>query len=419
MDPKLLELIQETNSLIKNHQAATEEALKKNEVNTSEHKQATEKRFADFEVNSKKIEEIEKNQAEINRNIEIIQAFQAASPNEQNQKQEKEKVLNAITAMIINGRTGENLNDFLGSAAGKEFNLMSTDSNPDGGYTVNPQIEGMKVARFFETSDVRSVANVLNTSSNRCQIDIDQDEAEADRTNERSASSGTDTPEIKQVTIDVHKYDAEPTITHEQAEDSYFNGEAWLNKKAFDRIARYQNTDYVTGAGVAGARGLLSYSAWTTENTYEYGKVEQLAGAVSAGFTADEVIELMGKLKSQYMNKDTIMAMNRRTFFEHLILKKNGFGDYLFLDNLKDAISGMKFLGVPIKLWDDMPVVASSSLSILIGDLKQSYDIRDKPGTLFIRDMVTDKSRIKLYTASRSGGGVTNFEGIKILKCGA
>jgi HK97 family phage major capsid protein len=173
----------------------------------------------------------------------------------------------------------------------------------------------------------------------------------------------------------------------------------------------------VTGTGKT--RGILSYSAWTTENTYEHGKVEQLAGSTSGGFSADEIIKLVGKLKSVYVNANTRMAMNRRTFFEHLLLKKNGYGDYLFLDTLKEAISGMRFLGIQIAMWDDMPVPASNALSIAVGDFKEGYTIVDKPGILFIRDMYTDKSRIKLYTSVRTGAGVANFEAFKILKCGA
>jgi HK97 family phage major capsid protein len=413
MSEKVLELIQETNTLIHEQRKAFEEAEKNNATQSGELKEKQEKLYNQFEITTKKLEEIEKNQAEIRKNMEILESFQNASPTEQNDQANKEKALNALKEWA--SRSGEGSANFVARA--KELNLISTDSNPDGGYAVIPQLEGMKTARFFETSEVRAVADIRRTASNSIQIPIDEDEADSEKHAERSAASGTDTPELKEVEIFVQKYDAEPTVTHEALQDMYFDAESWLNRKAFDKISRAQNTDFVTGTGKT--RGILSYTAWASENTYEWGKIEQLAGATSAGFTADEIIKLVGKLKSVYMNANTRMAMHRRTFFEHLLLKKNGYGEYLFLDNLKDAMSGMRFLGIPLVMWEDMPVVASSSLSIAVGDFKEGYTIVDKPGILFIRDMYTDKSRIKLYTAVRTGAGVTNFEAIKILKCGA
>jgi HK97 family phage major capsid protein len=413
MSDQILKLIQETNTLIHEQRKSYDEAEKNNATQSGELKEKQEKLYSDFEATTKKIEEIEKNQAKIQKNMDILESFQNASPVEKNDLSKRAEMYNALREWA--SRSGEGSGNFVSRA--KELNLISTDSNPDGGYAVIPQIEAIKTARFFETSDVRTVADVRRTSSNSISIPIDEDEATSTKSAERSAASNTATPELKDVEIFVQKYDAEPTVTHESLQDMYFDVESWLNRKAFDKISRSQNTDFVTGTGKT--RGILSYSAWTTENTYEHGKVEQLAGSTSGGFSADEIIKLVGKLKSVYVNANTRMAMNRRTFFEHLLLKKNGYGDYLFLDTLKEAISGMRFLGIQIAMWDDMPVPASNALSIAVGDFKEGYTIVDKPGILFIRDMYTDKSRIKLYTSVRTGAGVANFEAFKILKCGA
>lgn len=410
------ELNENVTKIIETHRNEFNSALEKNTAESAEYKEKSEKMFNEFSTLTDTQKELNKKLEEIEKNQERLEAFQNGSSvsREANAAEAKKKELNCVVDLLRNGMRGENLID-----RARELNLISTDSNPDGGYAVYPQLEGLRVGRFFETSDIRSVCTVKNTSRQEIIIEIDDDEAAAARKPERSASSNTDTPEIEQLSILVKKYDSEPGVTHEAAQDMYFDAESWLNNKAFDKITRLQNTDSITGTGVNGLRGILSYTAASDVDTYEYGKIGQLTSSVSGDFAADDMIKLLGYMKAPYINNNTKIAMNRRTFFHKLLLKKNGFGDYLFLDNLKDAMSGMKFMGIDIKLWDDMPDVASSALSIVIADFKKCYEIYDRPGMLLIRDLFTDKSKIKLYTAVRSGGGVTNFDGIKILKCQA
>lgn len=392
-----------------------EDAQEKNTAASAELKEKQEKMLTEFNSLTDQMKQIQEKQAEIEKNQATLEAF-ANSPQGQefNKAEAKQKELNALVELMRNGDNGENLYKRM-----KELNLISTDSNPDGGYAVYPQLEGIKMGRFFETSDIRAVATVKPTSRQEIITEIDDDEAAAERNNERSAASNTDTPELNELSIKIKKYDAEPGVTHEALQDMYFDAEGWLQTKAFDKISRLQNTDFVTGAGITGARGFLSYTAASAVDTYEYGKIGQLTSSVSGDFAADDLIKLLGYMKAPYVNNNTKIGMNRRTFFHKLLLKKNGFGDYLFLANLKDALSGMKFLGIDIKLWDDMPDVAASALSIVIADWKKCYTIYDRPGMILIRDIYTDKSKLKLYTAVRTGGGVENFDGIKILKCAA
>ena len=414
MSDEIKGLLLQTNKLIEQNRKAYDEALEKNEQNSAELKEKQDKMYNEFESVSKRLEEAEKNQAALKGQFELLESMQSNSGfnREENARKAKEKELNALLDFTRNAEDGKA--NFHGVA--RQLNLISTDSNPDGGFASYPQLEGLKKGRFFETSDIRAVATVKSTSRDRIKVEIDDDEAEATRTDQRSAASDTDTPQVQELFIDIHKYDAEPGITHEAIQDAYFDMESWVNAKVFDRISRLQNTDFVTGSGVKGARGFLSYDAAADADTYEYGKIGQLTSSISGDFTADDLIKLMGLIKSPYMNANTKMGMNRRTFFNKLLLKKNGFGDYLFLENLKDSMSGMKFLGVDIKIWDDMPEVSAGNLAIALGDFKQCYTILDKPGMNVIRDIYTDKSKVKLYTAVRTGGGVENFDGIKLLK---
>lgn len=64
----------------------------------------------------------------------------------------------------------------------------------------------------------------------------------------------------------------------------------------------------------------------------------------------------------------------------------------------------------------DMPTIATGSLSLAFGDFAESYQIVDRIGMRTLRDPYTDKPYVKFYTTRRVGGGVVNFEAVKFLK---
>ncbi len=51
------------------------------------------------------------------------------------------------------------------------------------------------------------------------------------------------------------------------------------------------------------------------------------------------------------------------------------------------------------------------------GDFKRGYLILDRMGVRVLRDDLTNKPYVQFYTTKRVGGGVQNFEAIKLLKC--
>jgi hypothetical protein len=65
---------------------------------------------------------------------------------------------------------------------------------------------------------------------------------------------------------------------------------------------------------------------------------------------------------------------------------------------------------------EDMPDVAANSLSIAFGDFRRGYLIVDRAGVRVIRDPFTAKPYILFYTTKRVGGGVQDFDAIKLLK---
>jgi HK97 family phage major capsid protein len=65
-----------------------------------------------------------------------------------------------------------------------------------------------------------------------------------------------------------------------------------------------------------------------------------------------------------------------------------------------------------------MPDIGADSFSIAYGDFRQGYLIVDRRGVRVLRDPYTSKPYVLFYTTKRVGGGVQNFEAIKLLKFG-
>ena len=63
-----------------------------------------------------------------------------------------------------------------------------------------------------------------------------------------------------------------------------------------------------------------------------------------------------------------------------------------------------------------MPDIASGSFSIAFGDFARGYLIVDRVGIRVLRDPYSAKPYVLFYTTKRVGGGIQNFEAIKLMK---
>ena len=63
-----------------------------------------------------------------------------------------------------------------------------------------------------------------------------------------------------------------------------------------------------------------------------------------------------------------------------------------------------------------MPDVATGAPGIAFGDFRRDYLIVDRQGVRVLRDPFTAKPYVLFYTTKRVGGGVQDFDAIKLLK---
>jgi len=300
-----------------------------------------------------------------------------------------------------------------------ELKTMRTQNNPDGGYLTQPDRRtDVSVSREFETSPMRSVANIITTGTNEVEIPIDDNESTSGGwVGEEGTISNTDQAKVGLLKIAVHEQYAQPLVTQKMLDDSYVNVEEWLSNKTNDILTRTENTAFVTGNGSQKPKGIMSYDAWSVNGTYERGKIEQINSGTSATITADGLITLQNSLKETYQARSVFMM--KRSSFGAISKLKDGTGAYLL--NPMGIPQGftMTLLGKPVIFADDIAATAADSLSVAYGDFSVGYTIVDRMGIRVLRDEYTSKPYVKFYTTKRVGGAVTNYEAYKILKLAA
>ena len=70
----------------------------------------------------------------------------------------------------------------------------------------------------------------------------------------------------------------------------------------------------------------------------------------------------------------------------------------------------------PVIEAEDMPDITSNSFAIAFGDFHCGYLIVDRAGVTVLRDPYSAKPYVLFNTTKRVGGGVQDFDAIKLLK---
>lgn len=302
-----------------------------------------------------------------------------------------------------------------------EVKVLSVGSDPDGGYFVTPDLGGRITKKVFETSPVRQYASIQQIGTDALEGIEDTGDAGAGYAGEQATSGDTTTPQIGKWRIPVFWIDTEPKTTQQLLDDANVDVEAWLAAKVADKFSRFENTEFVTG----NANKIMGFVKGYTQTAdsgsgVTWGQIGYLATGVDADWAAsnkgDKLIDLIGLLKNAYLPGAAWFI--RRALIAEIRKFKDGQGNYLWTPGFNGGVSE-QILGFPVARMEDMPTKASGSFSVAFGNLKEAYQIVDRMGIRVLRDNLTAKPYVKFYTTKRTGGGVMNYEAIKLLKFAA
>jgi HK97 family phage major capsid protein len=306
-----------------------------------------------------------------------------------------------------------------GEAAGLralEMKAMSIASNPDGGYLVPPELETEIGQRLANISPIRGLASVRAISSTVYKKPFMTAGPATGWVGETDPRTQTASAVLDALSFPAMELYAMPAATATLLEDSSVNLDQWLAGEVDQVFAEQEGIAFVTGDGVNKPKGFLA--ATTVANaSWSWGNIGYIASGAAGAFPAsnpsDVLVDLIYALRAGYRQNATFV-MNRKT--QSTVRKfKDSTGNYLWQPPASPG-NRSNLIGFPLADTEDMPDVTANSLSIAFGDFRRGYLIVDRAGVRVIRDPFTAKPYILFYTTKRVGGGVQDFDAIKLLK---
>lgn len=300
----------------------------------------------------------------------------------------------------------------------EEVKTLSVGSDPDGGYFVTPDLSGRMVTKVYESSPVRQNASVQTISTDFLEGIEDLDEAGVGYAGEHATSGDTTTPQVGRWRIGVHWIDTEPKTTQQLLDDASVDIEGWLSGKVSDKFGRFENNEFINGAANRIRGFALGYTQTEDAGSgVTWGEIGFVKSGASGDFAsstpADKLFDLVGTLKNEYLPGSKWFT--RRSVITKVRKFKDQQNQYLWQPSLVAGQPEM-LLGYPIVRMEDMPALAANSYSLAFGDLVRAYQIVDRQGIRVLRDNLTSKPYVKFYTTKRVGGGLVNFEALKLMR---
>jgi len=196
--------------------------------------------------------------------------------------------------------------------------------------------------------------------------------------------------------------------------------EAWLAGEVAIEFAEEEGSSFLTGNGVNKPRGLLDYPkvvnsayAWGSVGYIKSGDASAFIAASSSAGPADCFVDAIYTLKAGYRASarwlmNDLTAARVRKF-------RDGDGNYLWQQS---TLAGQPstFMGYPVETDDYMPDVAANAFPVAFGDFRQAYLIVDRTGVRVLRNPFKSNGQVAFYTTKRVGGGIQNFEAVKLIR---
>ncbi|MDQ0133310.1 HK97 family phage major capsid protein [Neorhizobium galegae] len=300
-----------------------------------------------------------------------------------------------------------------------EAKAFSGGTGADGGYLVPPETDREIGRRISAVSPMRALSTVRTVSSAVLKKPFAAAGLSTGWVAETAARPQTNTPQLAELSFPTMELYAMPAATQSLLDDSAVDIEAWIAGEVDIVFAEQEGDAFIRGDGINKPKGFLSYPT-VADSAWSWGNIGYIATGVAGGWKStgpsDTLIDLIYALKAGHRQNGTFM-MNRKAQGD--IRKfKDADGNYLWHPPAS-AGQPASLMGFPIAEAEEMPDVAENSLSIAFGDFRSGYLVVDRAGVRILRDPYSAKPYVLFYTTKRVGGGVQNFEAIKVVKFAA
>jgi HK97 family phage major capsid protein len=300
-----------------------------------------------------------------------------------------------------------------------EAKAFSGSVAADGGYLVPPETDTEIGRRISVVSPMRALSTVRTVSSAVLKKPFAASGLSTGWVAETAARPQTNTPQLSELSFPTMELYAMPAATQALLDDAAVDIEAWIAGEVDIVFAEQEGDAFIRGDGVNRPKGFLTYTA-VAESAWTWGNLGYVAtGAAGAWRTtgpSDTLVDVIYALKAGHRQNGTFL-MNRKTQAD--VRKfKDADGNYLWRPPAS-AGQPASLMGFPVAEAEEMPDVAANALAVAFGDFRSGYLVVDRAGVRILRDPYSAKPYVLFYTTKRVGGGVQNFEAIKLVRFAA
>ncbi|MFK7793284.1 MAG: phage major capsid protein [Devosiaceae bacterium] len=302
-----------------------------------------------------------------------------------------------------------------GVANGLNLKAMESGTDADGGFLVPQEAESTIGEHLTALSPMRTIATVRQVSSTIFRKPVSTDGFEAGWVAENAARPETGSVTLSEIPFPTMELYAMPAATSTLLDDAAVDMDMWLAGEVDAAFAEQESAAFVTGNGTTQPLGFLSAQT-VDEASWAWNKLGTISTGVDGDFPSTDpsevLIDLVYALKSTYRQNGTFV-MNRST---QAALRKmrDADGNYIWTPP-SAAGAQASLLGFPVVEMEHMPSVDSDAKAIAFGDFRRGYLIVDRIGVRLLRDPYTAKPYVLFYVTKRVGGGIQDFDAIKLL----
>jgi len=371
-----------------------------------------EKKSPDF----KKIDSIEKSlQDQETKNQDVFKELKAAEKREEDLKERMDTLEVELSRAGGAGDT-KNYRDSdefkainLFVTKGLEFMdpeqkaILRTDSDVQGGFLVQTEMDNVITKKITEISAIRSIARVRTIASKSLSVPV-RDTIPTAQFEGESEEGPEDTSTYSNETLTAFRQTVTVPITQDMLMDAAFDMESEIMTDGGESFAQGEGKGFVVGSGFKQPQGFTVDSRVVAN-----ARISVDSGQI--GF--DDMMNLTGDLKTGY---NPNYVFNRRTL-AFLRTLKGGDGHPLWQPGMNGIVINT-INGFPYLIAEDMPDIASNTIPVAFGDFARGYTIVDRTGMAVVRDEFTQKKKAIIeFTLHRwLTGQVTLPEAIKLLK---
>ena len=275
-----------------------------------------------------------------------------------------------------------------------------------GGYTVPAAFRQKIVEAMTFIASMRRVSEVITTETGASlpwpTVDDTANEgailAENTQVTEQDVTFG-------QATLDSYMYTSKLVrVSFQLLNDNGFNLEQWLARILGQRIGRIQNRHFTVGTGTAQPDGLV-----TSATVGKQGTTGQTTTVIY-----DDLIDLIDSVDAAYLEGGNVGFMMSQAIRKVVRKLKDSQNRPLWEPSVQAGVPD-SLLGYGLTLNNYMPTPAASAKSIVFGDFREAYVIRDVNDFTLLRlqERYADFLQVGFLGFQRTDGTLQNGSAVR------